>query len=561
MSSWQRTATLLAKGYFPKELPPAFTTSDFGNEAKEIIAEWIASGIVTRKNPAKFQGKKKRGSYLYKIETSEPETISAPKRGFERRNLHITHPIPQAFLTYEISENWHSVQKWLTRQQFTLDCIAVSKNAFRGILDINFDAHRAKKSFIEASANWIVKTDITRFYPSMYTHSIPWAAYGKENVKDNIKLYEGSFADRIDQLLRACNRNQTVGIPVGPETSRVIAEIVSSRIDDDFKRLGQNLDARDIDRLQDDWLVGCVSLEQAELTLSRIIRCYRSFGLDINGSKTSVERTTLVFEQEWISELGGFLSHGSQVLRGKRLAEFLSLGLRMQVKYPSAPVVNYLISVIENIKTYKGDAQTLESFLLRSITLSPISMSGIARVLINLHHDTKSVSVARVSKRVKQELIRNFDKGNTLECIWLLYILRGLSAKINISTIECYVFEPSSSAISLILLDMNDKGLIIGPMPSAHWASVMTEERSKSSGLWLLAYEGIRHGWLPDPNNLANKGVFKPMLDRNVVFYDPRRNVPTTKSTVKRRNRARARSRRATFSLIQSLRGFDFDDY
>ena len=306
MDHKQRTSIILAKGYFPKELPSAFTTADFGRFAGELAEDWLALDVVKQKPAGKYQGKKKRGSYNYIIEHSEAEMISAAKRGFERRNLYITHPVPQLFLTYELSKNWKTVQKWLSKRALSLDRITVSAKSFRGIPEINFDAHRAKKAFIEATANWLVKTDIARFYPSIYTHSIPWAAYGKENVKKNLKLFDGSLADRIDQLLRACNRNQTIGIPIGPETSRIVAEIISSSIDKEFIRQSPDLNVADIDRLQDDWFISSYTMEGAEVALSKIILLYREFGLEINGSKTSIERTSTVSEQQWISELGSF---------------------------------------------------------------------------------------------------------------------------------------------------------------------------------------------------------------------------------------------------------------
>ena len=290
---------LLSKGYFPRELPSVFTTVDFGEHATPILAEWESGNVFKQKQAkdfAKVRGKKFKGkSGFAKIPSAEPETISKPKKLYERRNIHITHPVPQALLVREIAQNWKTIQKWLSRQTFSEDEIVVSGAYERAIKGINFPLHRAKTGFIEAGADWLVKTDITRFYPSLYTHSIPWAAYGKEAVKGSLKTYEGSLADRLDVLVRSCNRNQTVGIPIGPETSRILAEIISSRIDHDFSEHflrasgdGKGIDPKTVDRLQDDWSVGTSSLEQAENILSVITRCYREYGLEINGAKTSV---------------------------------------------------------------------------------------------------------------------------------------------------------------------------------------------------------------------------------------------------------------------------------
>lgn len=36
----------------------------------------------------------RRNAYTYILRDAEAEIISKPKKGYERRNIHITHPIP-----------------------------------------------------------------------------------------------------------------------------------------------------------------------------------------------------------------------------------------------------------------------------------------------------------------------------------------------------------------------------------------------------------------------------------------------------------------------------------
>lgn len=49
---------LLGRGYFPKELPPAFTTEDFGREGEAVLNEWESARLF-KKVPKKLSGKKK----------------------------------------------------------------------------------------------------------------------------------------------------------------------------------------------------------------------------------------------------------------------------------------------------------------------------------------------------------------------------------------------------------------------------------------------------------------------------------------------------------------------
>ncbi|MCA2011028.1 RNA-directed DNA polymerase [Cereibacter sphaeroides] len=548
---------LLSKGYFPKELPPVFTTEDFGRLSEDVLIRWESKNVfkIDKKSLGKTPCKRKRrDAYTYSIECAEAEILSKPKRGYERRNLHITHPIPQALLAKELSQNWKSVQKWLSRQEYSLDEVSVSSEYERGVKEINFSAHREKTFYLEATADWLVKTDITRFYPSIYTHSIPWAAYGKEKVKSRMGYYKGSFADRIDLLVRACNRNQTVGIPIGPETSRIIAEVISSRIDADFQDHRLNLASHCVDRLQDDWNVGANTLEQAEDVITCISSIYRNYGLDINGSKTSVNHIQGTSRKTWISEIAAFLSHRSGSLCGARLREFIALSLRLQSEFQSEPVISYALSVIERAGLLHPDTREIESFLLKAAVVAPSSMDKICRIILNLDHSS-GVSAERIGQRFVLLAERHIEKGHHFEAIWLLYTLRGLKRPFKSKKL-CELSENAcSSALSLILLDMKKMRMGIGTLPKNEWEAQISPDSIHRDWSWLLGYEAFRKGWLNDKHGLLKGPFFAAMDVNDIVFYDSNRNIPTSLSVVRKAAHLRKRQSHEMKAFFAALRG------
>ena len=489
------------------------------------------------------------------------ESISIPKIGFERRTVGITHPIPQALLCEEITTNYPTIQKWLTRQTYSWDEIRVSQKYARAIKGINFPLHRAKKSYIEATSDWLVKTDITRFYPSIYTHSLTWAAYGKEKVKARLKTFEGSLADRLDILVRACNRNQTIGIPVGPETSRILAEIISSRIDDDLRSSFEDITIESVDRLQDDWFVGVKTLERSEKVLSQIGAAYRDYSLDINGRKTSVTRIIQHVEEGWKTELAGFLSHKMGDLRGARLREFLNLTLRLLLEYENQAVTNYALAVLEDQSFVKADVEALESFLLKASVISPGSMSRIAEMILNLDYDTKAVSKQRISGRFVELSTRALENGNTYEAIWLIYTLRGLKCVIADKNLIDLIASSNSSVLALMILDMKSRGLLRCAISTSYWESQISEISVKTDWSWLLAYEAMRRGWLPDPNGLMAQPFFAAMHSRGVIFYDERRNVRKRREMLRLRKALQKRMRKEVRRFMFTMRDVEFDDY
>ncbi|SEF29805.1 antiviral reverse transcriptase Drt3b [Variovorax sp. NFACC27] len=71
--------------------------------------------------------------------------------------------------------------------------------------------------------------DVAKCFDSIYTHSLAWAVKDKEFVKQNIR--SSSFGNDFDSVIRHGNHNETNGIPIGPEVSRVFAEIIFQEVD------------------------------------------------------------------------------------------------------------------------------------------------------------------------------------------------------------------------------------------------------------------------------------------------------------------------------------------
>ena len=448
----------------------------------------------------------------------------------------------------------------MSNRRYSEDKITIDRQHERSLEGINFALHHAKKDYIEATSDWLVRTDISRFYPSIYTHSIPWAAYGKEKVKSSLNRYRGSFADRLDTLVRACNRNQTIGIPIGPETSRIIAEIVSSRIDYEYESvLGPKLGT--VARLQDDWFIGTNSFEQAEMALSAISWCYREFGLEINGTKTSIKHILASDSESWRSEISGFLSHRRGGLKGQRLRELLNLCLRLQLDSPSEPVMNYTLSVIEGRYYNKSDVPFLESFLLKAAAISPSSMDRICRIILNISYQTGGLSISRLIDRFVELSVRHLERGALFEVIWLLYTIRGLSTPFMVSPIIEHAENYPSSVIRILLFDMKNKGICVGKLPTKRWEDDVSAESVLTDWSWLYAYEAFRNGWMKDKRRLLFKPFFKALDQRDINFYNPDTNIKYSSSVKKLQYTINRQQKLTANKYLSRLRNIDPSDY
>lgn len=90
-----------------------------------------------------------------------------------------------------------------------------------------YDYQRAEKKF-----SHLMKFDVQACFDSIYTHSISWAINGGTVLyKDTFKGSDESFGEKWDVLMEQMNYGETNGIVIGPEFSRIFAEVILQQID------------------------------------------------------------------------------------------------------------------------------------------------------------------------------------------------------------------------------------------------------------------------------------------------------------------------------------------
>ena len=86
--------------------------------------------------------------------------------------------------------------------------------------------HQCEKKY-----NKLLKLDISKCFDSIYTHSLAWALLNKESVKNSLDESKTTFAGHFDGLMQQINYNETNGIIIGPEFSRIFAELILQSVD------------------------------------------------------------------------------------------------------------------------------------------------------------------------------------------------------------------------------------------------------------------------------------------------------------------------------------------
>ena len=136
-----------------------------------------------------------------------------------------------SILCKTICDRWNEIDKFYKKSVISLSKPIINNKSGRAAVTLKtFDGFKQECLIDSFDKMYELKTDISWFYPTIYTHTIPWALHGKKNAKDDSS--DDLFGNVLDKNIRNCRHGQTTGIPIGPDTSLIIAEIVSCAIDD-----------------------------------------------------------------------------------------------------------------------------------------------------------------------------------------------------------------------------------------------------------------------------------------------------------------------------------------
>ncbi|UUV98660.1 RNA-directed DNA polymerase [Vagococcus luciliae] len=144
--------------------------------------------------------------------------------------------------------------------------------------------------------SYFIKLDIQRCFPSIYTHSLAWAIFGDKALakKYKGKKFDNTFPNESDTICQKINFNETHGLVVGPEFSRVMAELLFTRIDIDLQmKLKEhgliNKKNYSIYRYVDDYFIFSQHKEEAKLIEDCLKKELNKYNLNLNINKSQMQ--------------------------------------------------------------------------------------------------------------------------------------------------------------------------------------------------------------------------------------------------------------------------------
>lgn len=317
----------------PEEIPILFTNRNlFYNFKKKNIGEW---------------GKDKNLNQLSSLSII-PYYFYIPKKDNTNRRMSLLHPISQILMFNYILKYEQLICSFADESEFSVRSpinrnIPVFKESDRKKLlykldqEFSFskDTHITSEEHLESfysyfsykpfsritdlyqspkfirakhKYKYFLKLDIQNFFPSIYTHSLSWGIFGEKSLAKKYKGEKNLFGNATDLICQKINFNETNGIVVGPEFSRIISELLLTSID---KKVYSLLEEKElylkenylIFRFLDDYFLFTNTKEDALNIEHTIEIVLDKFNLKLNSSKRNIQEKPFDIVNHGIVEL------------------------------------------------------------------------------------------------------------------------------------------------------------------------------------------------------------------------------------------------------------------
>ena len=502
---------ILSKGYFPAKLPPCFNTETFGqiafisyNELLDIIFQKNINDVVTKY------------THYYLARHNQI-----------RRILGILNPMSY-FLVTCVFCAYKDVILDKAKSDFSLSSPVKEKdiypNARAYTQKVDWQDSDVIKLENRAGKLILLQTDISRFYPSIYTHIIPWIVEGKVEAKKSRNNIQ-KLGNMLDKVFEWAQDGQTFGLPIGPDVTFIIAEMILAHID---ILVNEALNKNNCEgvrwiRRVDDCEFACDTKEQANKVLAIVQSILNNFELELNNHKTQISNLPQSIISEEIEDICEHEISSNEQNR-KKILNYFNVVFNAFKKNNTKGVLKYAVKSIKQDDLKGNNKNLFISFICQCIVLEEgVSESALVKIANLLKENLLDNKEKEIIKSSLYNVISNHsEQKHTSEVVWALWGLLLLEEQIqdNILNLLCNMED---CFVYLMLLDFASKDLIDKEKIEKSVIKFLQKDKEYFIGKnWLLLYEIIKKEWInPEKYQqyIESDKFFKFLYDNDVSFY------------------------------------------
>lgn len=461
---------LLGYGMFADKLPPIFISEKFYNFSLNIAQPFSS----------------KWRNYVY-FESIRQNDIPRP--------LGIPNPLGYQKLCKLLSDNWELIKqhfhKQTDNQDYRVSRIHIRKmHDSKNLFEMNYknwktDGSPEINNLI--GAKYIVKSDISTCFPSIYTHAIQWALVTKEVAKSSTR--GNNWYNKLDSYCQEIKNGETHGLIIGPHASNLISELILTCVDkklyDKNWRYTRNID---------DFTCYVDSYEKAEKFITELNEALREFDLPINYKKTTIEELPKASTNHWVRLLNGALTiDNTEMLKFPVARSYLDTAIAlMEQNNKDASILKYAIKVLGK----KNLTDNAKNYCLKTIEHYAIIYPYLITMMDDYVFVPFNAEISEIEK-FSNLVYEDAPKTNNFELMYYaLFFAIKYSFSIKNINVD-YILQSSSCLLKLFAwIYFKQKGDTVNETKIYDYAVSIKDTDFDEN--WLLCFEVLKESDLQD---------------------------------------------------------------
>lgn len=361
---------------------------------------------------------------------------------------------------------------------------------------------------IERKFSMMWMLDVSHCFDSIYTHSVSWALKSKEFIREHIDC-KNQFPQELDTLMQRSNNNETNGIPIGSEFSRIFSEIIFQRIDKDIEEclLKQYSWKINVDyiilRYVDDYILFSNSEDKSHTITNVISITLNEYNLHLNNNKMQK------YNRPFCTKKTSIIIKINELIKSLERKIYEKNGDSRDIKRirNHHELKRYFINNSKSICIDCGmDYSSVSAYLI----------SSLSKRVITLIHNNSVVDLLKEDDREKVKKVK--------DVIFIMSDLMFFFFSVNPSVSASYKFSKTMVIISNYLEDLSEdyKNLF---MTNLVYTAETLNFGDKENGLFVDGYISIEKinvilstTFFGD-NYLVNKQYFNGILPKKHLDY------------------------------------------
>ena len=513
---------LIGTDFFPENFPPTLNSTEIANFFQTCIDV----------GPS-YDDKNSYHASLY----------SASQYNSNRRDFSVIHPVVAYRMADFIERHHEKLNTYFQNRNHSYTTPILSAESQKSIEIAGI------KKFEEAKYNrlsrfeFIVCTDISRFYYSLYTHVIPWAFHTKSVAKSRRSPKDQKiFFNEADKIIQSSQGGQTIGLPVGPKMSLIFSELIGHAIDNEFTKLmnstsekGKNI-VFDFIRYNDDILIGTNSISETEIALATYRKAVRNFELDLNQAKTNIFSFDYTFDEHWkldISQKFEFVQTSNSDSRLEYFRSILDFVFSQNIECKNQRILEFiLIMLIKSRSIYEDDLwKIIESFLMRVILHGGYVIDYVVRLVLWRYKLYKDIDIKHWRELFYLVLNKSVKLGHDNEVCWIICACQILHINVPLK-IGRQIVKNCGPISTVAIINCAKHNLVVWSIfKEIHYK---IRDELDNGRYWPVFLELAKIDKLPENGKYSKCNIMYQMYQKRVSIYEINNMLSLLKSFDKR---------------------------